>query len=33
MKAYLLYEAGEPDKLVLGESPKPTLKRGEVLIK
>lgn len=33
MKAYLLHEAGAPDKLVLGEAPKPTLKRGEVLIK
>jgi NADPH:quinone reductase-like Zn-dependent oxidoreductase len=33
MKAYLLYEAGEPDKLVPGEAPKPTLKKGEVLIK
>jgi len=33
MKAYLLYEAGGPDKLVLGEAQKPTLKTGEVLIK
>ncbi|MEJ0031613.1 MAG: NADP-dependent oxidoreductase [Bacteroidota bacterium] len=33
MKAFLLYEAGEPDKLILGETAKPTLKRGEVLIK
>lgn len=33
MKAYLLYEAGAPDKLVLGEAPKPVLKKGEVLIK
>lgn len=33
MKAYLLYEAGGPDKLILGEAPKPTLKKGEVLIK
>jgi NADPH:quinone reductase-like Zn-dependent oxidoreductase len=33
MKAFLLYEAGEPNKLVLGEAPKPTLKKGEVLIK
>lgn len=33
MKAYLLYEAGAPDKLVLGEAPKPILKKGEVLIK
>lgn len=33
MKAYLLYEAGGPDKLVLGEAPKPTLEEGEVLIK
>lgn len=33
MKAYLLYEAGEPDKLIFGEAPKPTLKSGEVLIK
>lgn len=33
MKAYLLYEAGEPDKLVLGEAQAPTLKSGEVLIK
>lgn len=33
MKAILLYEAGSPDKLVLGEAPKPNLKNGEVLIK
>lgn len=33
MKAYLLYEAGGPDKLVLGETGKPALKSGEVLIK
>lgn len=33
MKAYLLYETGAPDKLVLGEAPKPILQRGEVLIK
>jgi len=33
MKAYLLYEAGGTDKLVLGETEKPTLKSGEVLIK
>lgn len=33
MKAYLLYEAGAPDRLVLGEAPKPVLKNGEVLIK
>jgi len=33
MKAYLLYEAGGADKLVLGETQKPTLKSGEVLIK
>lgn len=33
MKAYLLYEAGGPDQLVLGETPRPTLKSGEVLIK
>lgn len=33
MKAYLLYEAGAPDKLVLGEAQRPTLKSGEVLIK
>ena len=32
MKAYLLDEAGGPDKLVLGETEKPTLKSGEVLI-
>lgn len=33
MKAYLLYEAGGTDKLILGEAEKPTLKEGEVLIK
>lgn len=33
MKAYLLYEAGGPDKLVPGEAQRPTLKSGEVLIK
>ncbi|WP_344979892.1 NADP-dependent oxidoreductase [Compostibacter hankyongensis] len=33
MKAFLLYEAGGPDKLVPGEAPKPTLKKGEVLVK
>lgn len=33
MKAYLLYEAGGADKLVLGESQRPTLKSGEVLIR
>lgn len=33
MKAFLLYEAGGPDKLVPGEVPKPVLKKGEVLIK
>lgn len=33
MKAYLLYQAGEPDKLILGETPKPVLKNEEVLIK
>jgi NADPH:quinone reductase-like Zn-dependent oxidoreductase len=33
MKAYLLYEAGGSDKLVLGEAPRPTLKSGEVLVK
>lgn len=33
MKAYLLYEAGGTDKLVLGETRTPTLKSGEVLIK
>ena len=33
MKAYLLYETGGTDKLVLGETKKPTLKSGEVLIK
>jgi len=33
MKAYLLYEAGGPDKLVLDEIQQPALKSGEVLIK
>lgn len=33
MKAYLLYEAGEADKLILGEAQRPTLKSGEVLIR
>jgi len=33
MKAYLLYEAGGPDNLLLGEAQKPTLKNGEVLVK
>ncbi len=33
MKAYLLYEAGGPDKLILGETPRPTLNSGEVLIR
>ncbi|RQO32331.1 oxidoreductase [Taibaiella sp. KBW10] len=33
MKAYLLYEAGGTDKLILGEAERPTLKSGEVLIK
>lgn len=33
MKAYLLYEAGAPDNLILGEAPKPVLKEGEVLVK
>lgn len=33
MKAYLLYEAGGTDKLVLGETQRPTLKSGEVLIR
>jgi len=33
MKAYLLYEAGGPDKLTLGEVHKPALKNDEVLIK
>lgn len=33
MKAYLLYEAGAPEKLIFGEAPHPTLKNGEVLIK
>jgi NADPH:quinone reductase-like Zn-dependent oxidoreductase len=32
MKAYLLYEAGAADKLILGEVPKPVLKKGDVLI-
>ncbi|PBQ33912.1 oxidoreductase [Sphingobacteriaceae bacterium] len=33
MKAFLLYEAGGADKLVLGEAQRPTLKSGEVLVK
>jgi len=33
MKAFLLYETGAPGQLVLGEAPKPTLQKGEVLIK
>jgi NADPH:quinone reductase-like Zn-dependent oxidoreductase len=33
MKAYLLYEAGGTDKLLLAEAQKPVLKSGEVLIK
>lgn len=33
MKAYLLYQAGGPDKLVLAETQTPTLKSGEVLIR
>lgn len=33
MKAYLLYEAGGVEKLVLGEAKKPTLQKGEVLVK
>lgn len=33
MKAYLLFEAGGTDKLVLGEAQRPILKSGEVLIK
>lgn len=33
MKAHLLYEAGGSDKLMLGETPKPVLKNGEVLVK
>lgn len=33
MQAYLLYEAGGPDKLVLYETQKPVVKTGEVLIK
>lgn len=33
MKAYLLYEAGGPNKLVLGETQRPALQSGEVLIK
>lgn len=33
MKAYLLYEAGAPEKLIFGEAPQPTLKNSEVLIK
>lgn len=32
MKAYLLYETGGPDKLVLGKTQKPVLKNGEVLV-
>ncbi|KFF21988.1 alcohol dehydrogenase catalytic domain-containing protein [Chryseobacterium sp. JM1] len=32
MKAYLLYEAGGTDKLILGETEKPILQDGEVLI-
>ncbi|QMW03899.1 NADP-dependent oxidoreductase [Spirosoma foliorum] len=33
MKAYLLYEAGGVDKLILSETQRPTLKSGEVLIR
>ena len=33
MKAYLLYEAGGPEKLVLGETQRPALESGEVLIR
>jgi NADPH:quinone reductase-like Zn-dependent oxidoreductase len=33
MKAYLLYEAGGPENLILSETEKPTLKSGEVLVK
>lgn len=33
MKAYLLYEAGGADQLVLGEAQRPALKNGEVLIR
>lgn len=33
MKAFLLYEAGAPEKLVAGEADKPKLNSGEVLIK
>jgi len=33
MKAYLLYEAGGADKLVPGETERPALKSGEVLIR
>ena len=33
MKAYLLYEAGGTDKLVLSETQRPALKSGEVLIR
>jgi NADPH:quinone reductase-like Zn-dependent oxidoreductase len=33
MKAYLLHEAGGPENLVLGETQRPSLKSGEVLIK
>src|SRR4051794_40047232 len=32
MKAYLLYEAGGVDKLVLGQTERPTLQSGEVLV-
>ena len=33
MKAYLLYEAGGPDQLVHGDTERPTLKSGEVLVR
>lgn len=33
MKAYLLYEAGAAENLILSEAAKPSLKSGEVLIK
>lgn len=33
MKAYLLYEAGGPNQLILGETKRPALKSGEVLIR
>jgi len=33
MKAFLLFETGAPNKLILGEAPRPTLKNGEVLIR